>query len=81
MAEELGYDFVANGGQTKRQSARQREPVIAESEPLELSPGAFPAAPSGVRQALALAVAEEVETIRRGLLEAATSTTRERWAT
>jgi hypothetical protein len=34
-----------------------------------------------VRPALALAAAEEVETIRRVLLEAATSTTRETWAT
>ena len=34
-----------------------------------------------VRPALALTAAEEVETIRRVLLEAATSTTRETWAT
>ena len=37
--------------------------------------------PSAVRPALALTAAEEVETIRRVLLEAATSTTRETWAT
>jgi hypothetical protein len=37
--------------------------------------------PSSVRPALALTAAEEVETIRRVLLEAATSTTRETWAT
>ena len=36
---------------------------------------------SGVRPALALTAAEEVETIRRVLLDAATSTTRETWAT
>lgn len=78
LAEELGYDLVANGGQTKRRNARQREPVIAESEPLELSPG-LPGAPSGVRPALALAAAEELETIRRVLLDAATSTTRDSW--
>ena len=53
---------------------------MAESEPLELS-AAPPGAPSGVRPALALTAAEEVETIRRVLLEAATSTTRESWAT
>jgi hypothetical protein len=40
-----------------------------------------PASPSAVRPALALTAAEEVETIRRVLLEAATSTSRESWAT
>jgi hypothetical protein len=80
LAEELGYDLVANGGQTKRRNARQREPVTAESEPLEL-PSRSPGSPSAVRPALALTAAEEVETIRRVLLEAATSTTRETWAT
>jgi hypothetical protein len=39
------------------------------------------ARPSAVRPALALTAAEEVETIRRVLLEAATNTTRESWAT
>ena len=34
-----------------------------------------------MRPALALTAAEEVETIRRVLLEAATSTTRQTWAT
>ena len=80
LAEELGYDLVADGGQTKRRNARQREPVTAESEPLEL-PSRAPGSPSAVRPALALTAAEEVETIRRVLLEAATSTTRETWAT
>ena len=80
LAEELGYDLVANGDQTKRRNARQRESVIAESEPLEL-PARSPGSPSAVRPALALAAAEEVETIRRVLLEAATGTTRESWAT
>jgi hypothetical protein len=37
--------------------------------------------PSAVRPALALTAAEEVETIRRVLLEAATSRSRESWAT
>ena len=37
--------------------------------------------PSAVRPALALTAADELETIRSVLLEAATSTTRETWAT
>jgi hypothetical protein len=69
-----------NGDQQKRRNARQRAPVVAESEPLELN-ATPPGAPSGVRPALALTAAEEVETIRAVLLEAATSTTRETWAT
>jgi hypothetical protein len=69
-----------NGAQAKRRNARHRVPVAAESEPLELN-STHPGAPSGVRPALALTAAEEVETIRRVLLEAATSTTRETWAT
>ena len=52
----------------------------AESEPVELASHGS-GRPSSVRPALALAAAEEVETIRRVLLEAATSTTRETWAT
>ena len=80
MADQLGTEPVVNGDQVKRRNARQRVPVVAESEPLELS-AALPGAPSGVRPALALTAAEEVETIRRVLLEAATSTTRETWAT
>lgn len=55
-------------------------PVVAETEPLELASHTS-ARPSAVRPALALAAAEEVETIRRVLLEAATNTTRESWAT
>jgi hypothetical protein len=54
--------------------------VVAESEPLELTPTASKS-PSAVRPALALATADELETIRSVLLEAATSTTRETWAT
>ena len=73
-------DVVANGDQMKRRNARQREPVIAESEPLELNPSAS-SSPSAVRPALALTAVEELETIRSVLLEAATSTTRETWAT
>jgi hypothetical protein len=64
----------------KRRNARERVPVIAESEPLELNASA-PSPPSAVRPAVALTAAEEVEIIRRVLLEAATSTTRESWAT
>jgi hypothetical protein len=54
--------------------------VVAESEPLELT-SPMSVRPSAVRPALALTAAEEVETIRRVLLEAATNTTRESWAT
>ena len=53
---------------------------MAETEPLELASHTS-ARPSAVRPALALAAAEEVETIRRVLLEAATNTTRDSWAT
>ena len=80
LADELGHDVVANGDQLKRRNARQREPVIAESEPIELNSSPSKS-PSAVRPALALTAAEEVETIRRVLLEAATSTSRESWAT
>ena len=55
-------------------------PVTVESEPLEPN-ASRQSSPSAVRPALALTAAEEVETIRRVLLEAATSTTRETWAT
>ena len=50
------------------------------SRPLELNSSASKS-PSAVRPALALAAAEELEMIRSVLLEAATSTTRETWAT
>ena len=80
LADKLGDDVIANGDQTKKRNTRQREPVIAESEPLELNPSPSKS-PSGVRPALALTAAEELETIRSVLLEAATSTTRETWAT
>jgi hypothetical protein len=80
LADELGIEVVANGDQTKKRNARQREPVIAESEPLELNSSAS-RSPSAVRPALALTAVEELETIRAVLLEAATSTTRETWAT
>ncbi len=79
LADEAGDAVVANGDHTKKRNARQREPVIAESEPLELSPTASKP-PSAVRPALALTAVEELETIRAVLLEAATSTTRESWA-
>jgi hypothetical protein len=80
LADELGNEVVANGDQLKRRNARQRVPVLVESEPLEL-PSRSPGSPSAVRPALALTAAEELETIRAVLLEAATSTTRETWAT
>jgi hypothetical protein len=80
MADQLGPETVAKGDQQKRRNARRRARVVTESEPLELN-GTPPGAPSGVRPALALTAAEEVETIRRVLLEAATSTARETWAT
>ena len=80
LAEELGRETVVNGSHPKRRSARQRIPVVAETEPLELTTHVS-ARPSAVRPALALTAAEEVETIRRVLLEAATNTTRESWAT
>jgi hypothetical protein len=80
LAAELGQDAAVNGRHAKKRSARQRLPVSAESAPIELA-ARQAETPSGVRPALALTAADEVETIRRVLLEAATSTTRETWAT
>ena len=80
LAAELGRDTVLNGDHAKRRNARQRISVDAESERLELRSHASDR-PSAVRPALALTAAEEVETIRRVLLEAATSTRRQSWAT
>ena len=80
MAAELGRYAVVDGRHAKRRNARGRVPIPAESEPLEPA-SSQPASPSAVRPALALTAAEEVETIRRVLLEAATSTSRESWAT
>jgi hypothetical protein len=80
LAAQLGAEAVSRGGHVKRRNARERLPVVVESEPLELSANSS-SSPSAVRPALALTAAEEVETIRRVLLEAATSTTRETWAT
>jgi hypothetical protein len=80
LAAELGRETVVNGDHAKRRSARQRVPVKAESKPVELASHRS-GRPSSVRPALALTAAEEVETIRRVLLEAATNTTRESWAT
>ena len=80
MASELGRDTVVDGSHPRRRNARGRVPVPAESEPLKPATSQ-PASPSAVRPALALTAAEEVETIRRVLLEAATSTSRESWAT
>jgi hypothetical protein len=79
-AERLGREVVVNGDHARKRNARERRPVIAESEPLELTTRS-PSSPAAVRPALALTAAEEVETIRRVLLEAATSTTRENWVT
>ncbi len=80
LAEELGREAVVNGDHAKRRNARERSPAVAESMPLERTMRSSNS-PSAVRPALALTAAEEVETIRRVLLEAATSTTRETWAT
>ena len=80
LAEKLGRETVVEGDHAKRRHARARLPVIAESEPVELAT-CSPSSPAAVRPALALTAAEEVETIRRVLLEAATSTSRETWAT
>ena len=80
LAVELGRETILGGDHAKRRSARQRIPVDAESEPLELRSHTSDR-PSAVRPALALTAAEEVETIRRVLLEAATSTSRQSWAT
>jgi hypothetical protein len=55
-------------------------PVVAETEPLELTSSAS-RLPASVRPALATTAAEEVETILRVLLEAATNTTRQSWTT
>ena len=76
----MGHDVVANGDHPRKRNARQRVPVVAESEPLTLTTRS-PGSPSAVRPALALTAAEELETIRTVLLEAATSTARESWAT
>lgn len=51
--DQLGPEAVMNGDRMKQRNARQRMPVVAESEPVELS-AAPPGAPSGVRPALAL---------------------------
>jgi hypothetical protein len=80
LAQELGRNTVVNGSHTKRRNARDRIPLRAETETLELTTPTS-ARPAAVRPALALTAAEEVETIRRVLLEAATNTTRESWAT
>src|SRR4051794_15867709 len=60
----------------KRRNARERIPLLLESDPLEVLPRA-PGAAGAVRPALAATAGEEVETIRRVLLEAATSGSRE----
>jgi hypothetical protein len=80
LAADVGRETVLNGDYAKKRRARERIPVMAESEPLELSAHSS-GTPAAVRPALALTAAEEVETIRRVLLEAATNTTRESWAT
>jgi hypothetical protein len=80
LAEEHSREAVLNGTHARRRNARGRVPLAVETEPLEPSSSASHL-PSSVRPALALTAAEEVETIRRVLLEAATNTTRESWAT
>ena len=79
-AAEVGREAVVNGDLAKNRNPRDRTRALAETEPLELTSHSS-ARPSAVRPALALTAAEEVETIRRVLLEAATNTTRESWAT
>jgi hypothetical protein len=74
-AIQAGRESVVNGDLAKKRNARIRTPVVAESDPVERASQPSQA-PSAVRPALALTAAEEVETIRRVLLEAATSTTR-----
>lgn len=73
-------ELEANGTPLKRRNARERIQVLVESDPLEHVPRS-PGVPAAVRPALALTAAEEVETIRRVLLDAATHTTRESWVT
>ena len=51
LAAELGSEAVSNGNHTKTRNARQRLPVIAESEPLELNPSASES-PSAVPNAM-----------------------------
>jgi len=78
----LTWDGNTSSMVTMQGSEAPRERIAGktETEPLELTSQAS-ARPSAVRPALALTAAEEVETIRRVLLEAATNTTRESWAT
>jgi hypothetical protein len=80
LAADLGRERAVNGDHARKRSARERIAVKTESEPVELTSHGS-GRPSSVRPALALTAAEEVETIRRVLLEAATNTTRESWAT
>lgn len=80
LAAGIGRETVVKGDHAKKRNARERIPIPAESEPVEFTSNRH-SRPSAVRPALALTAAEEVETIRRVLLEAATSTTRETWAT
>jgi hypothetical protein len=78
LAAKHGRGRALNGDHVKRRNARERIPVVAESAPFEAVTRSSNT-PAAVRPALALTAAEEVETIRRVLLEAATSTTRETW--
>src|SRR3954447_18984411 len=77
VSDELGS---ADAIPLKRRNARERIPILVESDALELVPRS-PGATTAVRAELAITAAEEVETIRRVLLEAATSGSRESWAT
>ena len=81
LADELGRDVVTNGDQLKTRNARQRGPVIAESEPIELNL-------ESVEVTVGCSAGSRPHRCRRNsrrfapvLLEAATSTTRETWAT
>ena len=60
LADHLGNDAVANGDHTKQRNPRQRERVLAGTEPLQ--PNASTSkSPSAVRPALALTAMEELE--------------------
>ena len=52
LGAEFGVDTVSNGRHVKKRNARERLPVLVESEPLELN-SSSPSSPAAVRPALA----------------------------
>jgi hypothetical protein len=81
LAAELGRERVVNGDHERERSARERIAVKIESEPVELTSHGS-GRPSSVRPPGPRAHGRRgSRTIRRVLLEAATNTTRESWAT